>query len=246
MNFLNPDSKLMVTLGKGADFLIIGCLWFICSLPIVTIGASTTAFSYAAFKILSEESYITKAFFKSFMQNFKQSTLLWIVALVFLYLGVTGVIFYYNLESSLRVTGLGIMILIMVLYVFTMLYLFPYVSKFYCTFKQAIKNSLLLSIKHLLSTLLMIFLDVAMVFLAFYFTAMLMFLPAIIGLLNSIVLKRVFDKYISQDDAANADDESFMTIEEIEAMDAAMAAEKAKMLEHMESASEEAEETSES
>lgn len=225
MNLFNPDSKIMVALGKAADFLILGFLWLICSLPIVTIGASTTAFFFAAFKVLSEEAHIIRAFFHSFKQNFKQATLLWIVALIFLYLGVTGIMFYYNLDSPMKTTGFAIMILIMILYVLTMLYLFPYLSKFYCSFKLAIRNSLLLSIKHILSTLLMIFLDVVVVALSFYFTAMLMFLPSILCLLNSMILKRVFDHYIPQESDEAGEEDSFRTIDEIEAMDAASEAE---------------------
>lgn len=233
MSLFNPDSKIMVALGKAADFMMLGFLWFICSLPVITIGASTTAFFFAAFKVLSEEAHIIKAFFRSFRQNFKQATLLWIVALVFLYLGVIGVMFYYKLDSPMRTTGLAIMILVMILYVFIMMYLFPYLSKFYCSFKMAFKNSLLLSIKHLPSTVLMIFLDVVVLVLSLYFTAMLMFLPSILCLLNSMILKRVFDKYIPKDSGDSDEGESFMTIDEIEAMDAALATEKAEMMKNV-------------
>lgn len=233
MNFFNPDSKLMITLGKAADFMILGVIWFICSIPIITIGASTTAFYYAAFKVLSNDAHVIKAFFRSFKMNFKQSTLLWLTALIFLWLGVSSLIFYYNVDSDFRVIGLALMVLVMLLYLFTMLYLFPYVSKFYCTFKKAIVNSLLLSIRHLPSTILIVFLDVAMVLATFYFTALFMFLPTIICALNSMVLMRVFKRYIPEDSDASEDDEHFMTIDEIEAMDAALAEEKAKMISHM-------------
>lgn len=232
MNFLNPESKLMVTLSKAADFMILGVVWFICSIPVITIGASTTAFFYAAFKILSNDAHVVKAFFRSFKMNFKQSTLLWLTALIFLWLGVSGLIFYYNVNSEFRVIGVALMALILLLYLFTMLYLFPYVSKFYCTFKKAIINSLLLSIRHLPSTILIVFLDVAMILAAFYFTALFMFLPAIIGGLNSMVLARIFKRYIPED-SESSDEDSFLTIDEIEAMDAELAAEKAKMISNL-------------
>lgn len=219
MSLFNPDSKIMIALGKAGDFMILGILWVICSIPIITIGASTTAFFFGAFKVLNEEAYIVKAFFRSFKQNFKQATLLWLTALVVILLGIVVLQYYYHLDSPISSIGLAFMILFMIICVFTMLYLFPYLSKFYCSFKSAIRDSLLLSAKHLSSTLLMIFVDVAVILIALYFSAIIMFLPSIICLLNSIILKRIFDKYIPQD-ASNSDNEdTFMTIDEIDALD---------------------------
>ena len=54
-----------------ADIIILSLLWLICALPIVTIGASTTALFYVyGKKIRGEDPYIFKSFFKIlFLKN---------------------------------------------------------------------------------------------------------------------------------------------------------------------------------
>ena len=77
------DSKLYEFLSKIADLIIVNLLFIICSLPIVTIGASTTALYGVTKKMASNsEGYIFRSYFKLFKENFKQSTIMWIILLV--------------------------------------------------------------------------------------------------------------------------------------------------------------------
>lgn len=223
MNFLNPDSKVMTFLNKVTDYLILTLLWILCSIPIFTIGASTTAMFYASFKLLDDQPYISRCFFRSFKENFKLSTLLWLFAVVLLVFFVIDIQFYKALESNMRYVGIIAFSLLLVLFIMTMMYLFPYVSKFHCNFKQAIKISLLLSIRHLPTTILLVVLDAAIIYGCLYYAVLFMFLPGILCFANSLLLRRVFKKYIPKEDEPE-DDDSFMTIEEIEARDAELAA----------------------
>ena len=53
-----------------------------CSLPIITAGASTTALFYCTLKLHKDgDIRVIYDFFRSFKQNFKQSTLIWILML---------------------------------------------------------------------------------------------------------------------------------------------------------------------
>ncbi|MCR5295128.1 MAG: YesL family protein [Lachnospiraceae bacterium] len=80
MDFLNIDSPLMKFLGVVADLMILNMLTVLCCLPIVTAGASFTAMHYVLQKLVrGEENYITRQFFHSFKENFRQSTIIWIV-----------------------------------------------------------------------------------------------------------------------------------------------------------------------
>lgn len=56
----------------------------VCSIPVITIGASLTAVFYAALKMArDEEGYVWKEFFKSFKQNLKQSILIELILAAF-------------------------------------------------------------------------------------------------------------------------------------------------------------------
>lgn len=81
--FFNIDSPIMSGLNKLADLIWLNILAFFCCIPIVTVGASITALNYVALKMVrDEEGYVTKEYFKSFKQNFKQATIIWLIMLL--------------------------------------------------------------------------------------------------------------------------------------------------------------------
>lgn len=57
------DNRIIRILTTLCDFLILNILWLVCSVPVITAGASTTALYSVMFKIIKkEEGYIIKAF----------------------------------------------------------------------------------------------------------------------------------------------------------------------------------------
>ena len=77
------DNVVTRALSRICDFVILNILWLVCSIPIVTIGASTAALYSVMQKIIrNEEGYIASGFFKAFKENFKQSTIMWLVIVI--------------------------------------------------------------------------------------------------------------------------------------------------------------------
>ena len=71
--FFNADNPFWNSMGNIFDVFILNMLWLICCLPVFTIGPSTTAFYYGMINLArGEEHYVSKDFFRSFVQNFKQ------------------------------------------------------------------------------------------------------------------------------------------------------------------------------
>ena len=63
-SLLNPENPVMRFLTKIGYTIILNLLWFLCSLPLFTIGASTTALYAVMQKLVrNEESGIASAFF---------------------------------------------------------------------------------------------------------------------------------------------------------------------------------------
>ena len=192
----NPDSKISILLNRIADYVILGVIWIICSLPIFTIGASTTALYYTSLKLLDgEESYLTKDFFYSFKTNFKQATLLWLAAL-----GV-GIFLAFDLMLC-RQMGNPVTYVVVIsfalVYLLTLLYLFPYLSKFYCTFKQAIRSALFMSIQHIGYTIALIVINAVLIITAMVNPFLVILLPAVFTYLNSSIFRQIFKKYIPE------------------------------------------------
>ena len=79
------DSPLMGTLIKIGDLLCLSILWLASSLPIFTIGASSAALYAAVYHCLRRnEAGIWKKYWNAFRENFKRSTLAWLIELVVL------------------------------------------------------------------------------------------------------------------------------------------------------------------
>ena len=84
MGVFDINGKFFKTLTKAGDFIILTLLAMVCSIPVITIGASLTAVFYAALKMArDEEGYVWKEFFKSFKQNLKQSILIELILAAF-------------------------------------------------------------------------------------------------------------------------------------------------------------------
>lgn len=157
MKFLSIDSPLMQGLSKIADLLILNLLTLLCCLPIITVGPALTALNYMTLKMVrNEDTYIVKGFFKSFKENFIQSTLVW---LLFLVMGLLLAGDYIILSGSETKYSGVMLVLIMVAAIFeicTFLYAFPVLAKFQNTIKRTLKNAFLISIMQFPKTIVMI------------------------------------------------------------------------------------------
>lgn len=163
-NIFNMDGPLFRGLSKVADIMILNLIFLLCCIPIVTIGASVTAMSYVTLKMKDgEEGYIFRTFFRSFKENFKQSTLIW---LLMLFLGVIMVLDFViigSMEGSMSMVmkvlvGMGALIWLMVF-----IYVFPLQARFYNTIKATLQNAILLSIANFPKTFCMMAVMIAAV-----------------------------------------------------------------------------------
>lgn len=203
--FFNYDNPVWRFIGKFFDIMILNVLWFVCSIPVVTIGASTTAVYYVTLKLVrDEEDSTVKAYFKAFKENFKQATIIWLILLV---IGIIiGFDLYFFLMmntavSTFRTIMLAIFGGFAIIYLCIFLYVFPLQSKFYNPIKRTIFNAFFMSIRHFLQTLGLLVMDIGIPALALLAVPMLQPLLFLFGFpllafINSYVFVVVFDKYI--------------------------------------------------
>lgn len=157
MKFLSIDSPLMNILGKMADLMWLNILTMICCIPVFTAGAALTALNYMALKIVrNEECYITKGYFKSFKENFKQATVIWLLVMVVAAV-VAGDV-YIILNEDIELNNI-IKILIMiagVLAIMTTVFVFPVLAKFENNVMGTLRNAFFMSIWQFPKTILML------------------------------------------------------------------------------------------
>ena len=82
MHFFDPDSPLMNGLSRMTDLVLLNLITLAACLPVFTAGASLTAMHFVLLKMVrGEEGYIVRDWVKSFKQNFRQATLIWLLFL---------------------------------------------------------------------------------------------------------------------------------------------------------------------
>lgn len=194
------DSPLFSFLNKLADLIYLNILTLICCIPVITIGASLTALNYVVLKMArNEEGYITRSFFKSFKQNFKQATVIWLILLAVAGI-LAGDIFIFRYSTltfpSWMQTALTIVTFI---FVFITMYLFPVLAKFENTIGQIFKNALFMGILSLPKTILMMICwAMPIVILIFFFQAFpVIFLLGISGpaFLCALLYNKTFKRF---------------------------------------------------
>lgn len=150
------DSPLMRVLNRVGDLLILNILMIICCIPVITIGAAYTGMHYVLLKMVRDrEGYLVRGFFKSFVQNFKQATLIWILMLLVIavYVGDILIFNYSGMEfpKAVVVAVLAVAIILLMMAV----YVFPLQSRFENTIRNTLRNALILAFANLPKTLLM-------------------------------------------------------------------------------------------
>lgn len=145
----SPDSKVMQFLGRFTDLILLNILFLLTCLPVFTIGASMSAMYCLTFQMMRDEDRgILKPYFRAWKANFPQATLLWGLILFLL----VPALFYFDrlfqMGGMLRTLSLPFL-LIAVLCLMVSCYLFPWISQFENTPRQALQNALILSVSHL-------------------------------------------------------------------------------------------------
>ena len=224
--FFNMDGPVWQALGRLADLVILNLLFVISCIPVVTIGAAATALYSVTLKMVrDEDSYILKGYWKSFKENFKQSTIMWLVMLVI------GIVLYVDFKVVGSMTAsaskiyLVLLLAISLILVMGLVYIFPLQAKFYNTIKGTIKNAFLMALANLPYTAIIMVITIGSVILTFlngttmYYGLLIWILVgfSIIAHLNSRFFMKVFDPYIAKmqtDDTAASGDisEEFSTV----------------------------------
>ena len=157
-NLIDPDRPLMAFITKMAYSTYLNILWLICCLPIVTIGASTTALFYVTLKMAEDrDDGLTGMFFRAFRQNFLPATKLWLVLLgTGAFLAMDGYIVWHIWSQSIFWTLVAALLIVAaIVYAVVLLYAFPQLARFENTTFGILKTALLVGLRYLVCTLLM-------------------------------------------------------------------------------------------
>ena len=187
------ESGLRSVLSALIDLIWAGLLWLVCSLPVITLGASSTALYYAVVKsVRHERSRVSSSFFHAFRRNFRLSTFLWLLCLAWLAIGVSDA---YALQCMGVQRG-EVLYYISRLFFLPVPLLFPwifaFVSRFENTFVGTVKYCAYLAMRHIGKTLALTAELTGFVLICWLLPAFLLILPGAMCMLMSLHLEPVF------------------------------------------------------
>lgn len=131
---------------KVGELIQLNVLFVVCSLPVVTIGASATALHYALRRRGEGVGSITADFFRAFRENFRQATVLWVCTLLL----VVGLGLNFWLVSAWTGPAYFPVMVLLLLGAYVLLIwaatVFPLLSRFDNTIVMTAKNALILAL----------------------------------------------------------------------------------------------------
>lgn len=156
MGIFDPDGRLARILNRIGDLILLNVLTLICCIPVFTIGAAVSSmFHVTLLMVKNEEGRVVPSFIGAFKENFKQSTLIWLIggglcAFLLCDIWLLG-------KTELSFAG-AYKLLLFVLFLLVLLFtIFSLVvqARFENTLKNTIKNGILFCVIHFLKSVLM-------------------------------------------------------------------------------------------
>lgn len=197
-NFFSPEGPMMVFITKLVHSVYLNILWFLCCIPIVTAGASTTALFYVTLKMArNEEGNITQQFFTAFRRNFKSATKVWLILLgigmIFLF---DGYVFYHmRFENAFWTVLTAVFAVAAVAYGIILMYVFPLMARFENSTFAMLKNSIMIGMRFLFCTAVMAGIYFLMILIVVrFFTPAIVFGEGLCALLCSYLLGNILDQ----------------------------------------------------
>ena len=198
--FFNADSFLSKTINLVFDVFALSICWFLCSIPILTTGLSCIGLYYAVdrYVLKGKANSITGGFVHSIKTNFKQGIVVYLIVFVVALMIVWSMWISHQMMVADVLMGkviFGYGIIIAILYIGYVSYLFPTLASYKYTNKELFSVCFKLSIMHLPITIFFAILIIGAGVLAYYFWISLFISPAIIAIIQSKILTKIYLKY---------------------------------------------------
>ena len=204
-NLLKPDSALMITMTRITDCIFLSLFWLLCSIPVITAGASFAALYDASYRALRKnERNSWQRFFHVFKENWKAGILPTVVFLLAGWGLMKAVIGLWNLAVAGTMSWMlfSALAFIAVVLLGMLSVLFPVLSRFENSLGALLKNTVFLSLANLPRTALLGIINAAALFLCARLVVPLFFLPSLAALFGSFAIEPMFKPYMNDENAA--------------------------------------------
>lgn len=203
--FFDYDNNVFRVLGGLADCLILGALWIVCSIPVVTMGAATAAVYHAVNKsIVHGQGYAFREYCTALKTDLKQTTgawLLWGILAAFLAADLVVTRQFLAQGSALGALYYFFIVLSAMALAWEF-YLTAYMARFEGTIRESMKKTLVMVVANLGWSALLVAVFVLFVLMCNDTQCLIVLFPGVFALVKNYVLEKVFRKYRTPEDLA--------------------------------------------
>lgn len=198
-SFFNPEKGLWRFFGRIYDIFGLSCMWFLCSMPLLTVGtASVALYDTAAHCLRGGEPNLAKRFFGTFKKELVPGilmTLLWAALAAFFWFGYQ-ILYQMSRENEALAMLTVVYYISMLIPVGVLAWVIAVESRFVYRFFQLHKMGLYFAMAHLPATVAIVALALVAVEVCLNFPFMVIFVPGLLVYCQSWFIERVFKKYI--------------------------------------------------
>ena len=195
----NLENGFFRGISKLVDCIFVSLLWIIGCIPIVTIGASTTALYYTVHKVIHQEhGYIFHEFKHAFISNFKKSTITWLILLcVGAFLGSDAYLTYQLKQQGDKVGNVFYLILLLLLLeLIVFIFVFPYIARFEDNTKRIFKNAFFLSFGNPIKMIFMLITFALSVYMVYVLPMLIVIAPTLYMLGIEQQMEKIYKKFL--------------------------------------------------
>lgn len=201
-SIFDPGNMFFRDLALAVDVVGLSLAWTLLCLPVITIGPASAALYHTVVKGLRErDDRVFFRFFRSFWENLRlgaAATAICLVPAAALALGYS--IMYANRGTAVGEVMYAVYYVVMMLPIAVVCYLFPLLGRFTFSLKALFRTAAQLAAAHLPTTAAVVVITVesAVLIIERWWPAC--FLPVAAAFVTSLLLERVFRKYLPEDE----------------------------------------------
>lgn len=152
-SFFSIESPVYRFMSRLMDMLKLNFMWILCSIPIVTMGAATTAAFTVTLKMVDdEEGYIAMPFLREFKANLAKGSITGIIQIIAMYaiyldFQIAGAVE----ENSTMFTVVGVIAIFLAF--MHLVYAYALLARYENTIINTLRNSYSIAIRYFLKTI---------------------------------------------------------------------------------------------
>ena len=199
-SLFDSEGPLVSFLTTLCNLMIVNLLTFMLCLPVVTAGAAFTAADYVLYHMVQKtDSYIVRSYFKSFRENFRQATVIWLLYLLVIVTGAMDVYIIRHSETQVSSGLVVVLVVIAAVFLSGMIYTFAYLMRYTDRTGTVLKNAWILDFSNLPRSALMVVVTGGAIYAAVRFYVYLLPIYMLLGIAGTgmfdmYLMKGIFEK----------------------------------------------------